>query len=72
MKIMFPLCDYVANHVCVAKVSVGFDGVFQNLKHLSLNIYRNKGTSLWNFVWKSELRKYRHAKSIVEMCVIDL
>ena len=29
---------------------------------------QNKGTSLWNFVRKSRLRKFRHSISIVETC----
>ena len=29
---------------------------------------QNKGTSLWNFVLKSGLRKFRHGISIVETC----
>ena len=31
-------------------------------------ISKNKGTSLWNFVLNSGLRKFRHAMSIVETC----
>ena len=31
-------------------------------------ISKNKGTSLWNFVLNSELRKFRHGISIVETC----
>ena len=31
-------------------------------------ISKNKGTSLWNFVLNSGLRKFRHGMSIVEMC----
>ena len=31
-------------------------------------ISKNKGTSLWNFVVKSGLRKFRHGISIVETC----
>ena len=30
-------------------------------------ISKNKGTSLWNFVLNSRLRKFRHGISIVEM-----
>ena len=31
-------------------------------------ISKNKGTSLWNFVLKSGIRKFRHGISIVEAC----
>jgi len=31
-------------------------------------ISKNKGTSLWNFVLKSGLRKFRHGISITETC----
>jgi len=31
-------------------------------------ISKNKGTSLWNFVLNSGLRKFRHGISIVETC----
>jgi len=31
-------------------------------------ISKNKGTSLWNIVLNSGLRKFRHGTSIVEMC----
>jgi len=31
-------------------------------------ISKNKGTSLWNFVLNSGLRKFRHGISIAEMC----
>ena len=31
-------------------------------------ISKNKGTSLWNFVLKSGIRKFRHGISIVETC----
>jgi len=30
--------------------------------------YLNKGTSIWNFVLNSGLRKFRHGISIVETC----
>jgi len=37
--------------------------------HVSTFEYlENKGTSLWNFVLNSGLRKFRHGISIVEAC----
>jgi len=33
-------------------------------------ISKNKGTSLWNFVLNSGLRKFRHGISIVETCYL--
>jgi len=35
-------------------------------------IYKNKGTSLWNFVVNSALRKFHHDESIVEMSSTQL
>ena len=32
-------------------------------------IYKNKGTSLWNFFLNSGLRKFRHGISIVERAI---
>jgi len=38
------------------------------LKRNSVRLISIKGTSLWNFVLNSGLRKFRHGISIVETC----
>ena len=48
-------------------VGASFHPSYTVLKGNSV-ISKNKGTSLWNFVLKSGLRKFRHCISIVETC----
>jgi len=48
-------------------VGASFHPSYTVLKGNSV-ISKNKGTSLWNFVLKSGLRKFRHGISIVETC----
>jgi len=48
-------------------MGASFDLSYTVLKGNSV-ISKNKGTSLWNFVLNSGLRKFRHSISIVETC----
>ena len=52
------------------RIELGFGiGAFFDISytvlHGNLGTFKNKGTSLWNFVPNSGLRKFRHGKSIV-------
>jgi len=49
------------------KKSTAFHPSYTVLKGNSV-IFKHKGTSLWNFVLNSALRKFRHGISIVETC----
>ena len=49
----------------VFSTETSFDKCYAVLQGNS-GIYNNEGTSIWNFVLNSSLRKFRHGISIVE------